>query len=461
VSSHLRVLRHPSFRYLFLGQSASVIGDRVVVVALALFVTQTTGSAGDLGLILASQALPLVALLLFGGVWADRLPRHRIMVIADLTRAALHTTLAALIFAGAVEVWELAVIEAAFGAAQAFFQPAYTGLIPQTVPEEVIQEARALTQSVENVAFLVGPAIATGLVLGLGAGEAFALDAATFVLSAALLTRVRPRARGERAGSSTLWAELRAGFTEVRSRAWVWVTIAVFTGAMFTVYAPWYSLAPIVSRDAYGSAAVFGVLESVGGAGALLGAVAGMAWRPRRPLKTGMLLVLVWPLMGASLAARAPLAVVVVLSLATGFAFAQLMILWETALARYIPPRALSRVSSYDWMGSLALLPAGYLVVGPLASTFGARAVLGFGSALGAVLLAAGLGLGLPVVTEFVATGLVPRLPSAVLAASLVGLSFLAFTSGLILDAVTRARAEAKRLAYLAIPAPRAEGPEA
>src|ERR1700730_4647312 len=141
MSSYLRVLRHPDFRYLFLGQSASVMGDRVVVVAIALYVTQTTGSATDLGLILGSQALPLVALLLLGGVWADRLPRHRIMVVADLIRAALHTTLAILIFAGGASVWQLAVIEAAFGAAQAFFQPAYTGLIPQTVPDPLIQEA--------------------------------------------------------------------------------------------------------------------------------------------------------------------------------------------------------------------------------------------------------------------------------------------------------------------------------
>ena len=192
MSSYLRVLRHKDFRYLFLGQSASVIGDRVVVVAIALFVTQRTGSATDLGVILAAQSVPLVALLLFGGVWADRLPRHRIMVVTDLIRAGLHALLAALIFTGAVEIWQLVVIEAAFGAAQAFFQPAYTGLLPQTVPESMIQDARALTESTANLAFMVGPAIATVLVLGVGAGEAFAFDAATFVLSAALLLRIRP-----------------------------------------------------------------------------------------------------------------------------------------------------------------------------------------------------------------------------------------------------------------------------
>ena len=150
---------------------------------------------------LGGQTLPLVALLLFGGVWADRLPRHRIMIAADLTRAALHALLAVLILSGAVQIWQLVAIEACFGAAQAFFQPAYSGLIPQTVPEPLIQEARALTESMANLAFLLGPALATVLVLGVGAGETFAFDASTFVLSALLLARVHPRPRGESAAA--------------------------------------------------------------------------------------------------------------------------------------------------------------------------------------------------------------------------------------------------------------------
>jgi MFS family permease len=137
-----RVLRLPDFRRLFLGQAASAIGDRVVVVALALYLTRRGDPPSTLGIVLAAQSLPLVALLLFGGVWADRLPRHRIMILTDVTRALLHALLAVLILTDAVRVWEIVVIEAAFGAAQAFFQPAYTGLVPQTVPESMIQSAR-------------------------------------------------------------------------------------------------------------------------------------------------------------------------------------------------------------------------------------------------------------------------------------------------------------------------------
>ena len=282
-------------------------------------------------------------------------------------------------------------IEAAFGAAQAFFQPAYSGLLPQTVPEELVQEARALTESAANLAFFLGPALATVLVLGIGAGEAFAFDAATFLLSALLLTRVRPRPRGEPTVRAPMGQELRAGWREVRSRTWVWVTIATFSGAVLCLYSQWYALAPGIAKDVYGSAGVFGVLEALAGGGAVLGALMALRWRPQRPLRTGLLLTLVWPLQAIALSLGAPLGLVLCCAFATGFGFSLLMIWWESALAHYIPPHALSRVSAYDWMGSLALMPVGYLLASTLAGALGARTTLGLGSAIGLVLLAGAL----------------------------------------------------------------------
>jgi MFS family permease len=394
MSSYLRVLRVPDFRNLFLGQAASVIGDRVVLVALALYITQRTGSAADLGLVLGAQALALVALLLFGGVWADRLPRQRIIIATDLTRAGLHGLLAALIFIGSVTLWQILVIEVMFGFAQAFFQPAYTGLIPQTVPESLLQDAKAITETMANLAFLIGPALATVLVLGVGAGEAFALDAATFVVSALFTLRVHPRplpagadADEPASESPSIIRELHDGWREVRSRTWVWVVIAVFAGAVMCVYAPWYALAPVIARDHYGGAGLFGVLESVAGVGAVIGALTALRWRPRHPLRTGLLLTLAWPIQDGLFAVGVPVPVIIVCAFGTGFGFSLLMIWWETALARHIPARALGRVSAWDWMGSLALLPLGYLVAGPLANMFGARTVLGIGCLIGLALL--------------------------------------------------------------------------
>ena len=160
----VEVLRERQFRLLWLGQTASTIGDRLVFVALALYVT-AIGTPTDVGLVLAAHAFPLVAFVLLGGVWADRLPRHKVMVATDLIRFSAHALLAALIFTGAVEIWHIVVIEAVFGAAEAFFRPAYTGLMPQTVPEDLLQGANAATSLVNTVAEFAGPAFATALVL--------------------------------------------------------------------------------------------------------------------------------------------------------------------------------------------------------------------------------------------------------------------------------------------------------
>jgi hypothetical protein len=393
-----RVLGHRDFRFLWLAQSSSVIGDYLVLVALALFVIARTGSATDLGLVLAAKALPLVVFLLVGGVWADRLPRHRVMIATDLVRFALHGLLAVLIFLGRIPIWQLVVIEILFGSAEAFFRPAADGLLPQTVPEEDIQPARAVTAMSNNIAEFAGPALATALVLGAGAGWAFALDAATFLASAAFLTQVRPRRRGasaqpagETPRQASMWTEIRAGSREVRSRTWVWATLLSFCAALFFGLAPWFVLGPIVAQSQYGHISVYGILEAAVGLGTVAGALAAVSWRPRFPLRTAMVAIMAWPVAAILYASGTTLAVVLPITFLAGAGIAVFDILWMTALAERIPPQSLSRVSSYDWMISGALLPLGYAIAGPLASGLGAVDVMLGGSIL--ALLTFGLGL--------------------------------------------------------------------
>jgi MFS family permease len=417
IAEQLRVLRHRDFRYLWLAQSSSVIGDCIVIVALALFVIELTGDATDLGLVLAASSLPLVAFLLIGGVWADRLPRHRVMVVTDLVRFTLHALLAVLIFSGAVRIWQLIAIEALFGTAEAFFRPAANGLLPQTVPEAEIQQAQGLSALSNNIGEFAGPALATALVLGLGAGWAFALDAATFLLSAALLSRVRPRRReivpsllaesspalapiaeptpglppeGAPAPSG-VWADVRDGFREVRSRDWVWATLASFCVALFTGLAPWFVLGPLVAREQYGEIGVYGVVSAVLGIGTIAGSLIGIGWRPRFPMRAAMLAIILWPAAAVLYAVGATLWLVVPAMLIGGGGIALFDVWWTTALAERIPADKLSRVSSYDWMVSLALLPLGYVLAGPLASALGSVDVLLGGSVLAAIALALGL----------------------------------------------------------------------
>lgn len=395
-----RVLRHREFRFLWLAQSTSVIGDNLVLVALALFVIQRTGSATDLGLVLAAKALSLIGFLLIGGVWADRLPRHRVMIATDLTRFALHGLLAALIFAGNVPIWQIVAIEMAFGGAEAFFRPAAEGVLPQTVPERDIQPARAITSMSNNIAEFAGPATATALVLGAGAGWAFALDAATFLVSAGFLSRVRPRRRERAIGQDTgaqassgkgILAEIKAGSREVRARTWVWATLLTFCAVLFFGLAPWFVLGPVIARSQYGHVSVYGWLEAAVGLGTIAGSLVAVNWRPRFPMRTAMLTIMAWPVAAILYGAQAPLGLVLPFAVLAGSGIAVFDVLWTTALAERIPPARLSRVSSYDWMVSGALLPLGYALAGPLASALGAVTVMLGGSVLALLTFALGL----------------------------------------------------------------------
>jgi MFS family permease len=381
------VLRHRDFRLLFWGQAASNLGSNAVAVAMALYITRTTGSPTDLGVILGAQTVPFVLLLLFGGVWADRLPRHRVMIASDVVRALSQGLLAVLILIGSARIWEIALLEAIFGVAWAFFQPAETGLMPQTVPEAEIQSARALMEVSWNLSMVFGPTLATALVLTVGAGEAFIVDALSFVVSALTLMPMRPRLRGaDPTGSrESVLHELRAGFREVASRPWVWVTISAFSITLMCFYATWMSLGPAVTRDVYGHIGLYGVFVALYGAGCLGGSLLAVVWRFTRPLRNTLLLAFLWPAMSIVLAIGIPRGLAGAWMVVAGVESGLFMVTWETALARHIPPAALSRVSSYDWMGSLALLPVGYVAAGPLASVFGARTVLGVGGAIGVV----------------------------------------------------------------------------
>lgn len=379
----ISALRSRDFRLLWLSQSASVIGDGLVVIAVGLFVTRLTGDPSDVGLVLTAYVAPLVLLLLVGGVVADRLPRQAVMVVSDSIRCLLHTALALLIAFGVVRVWHMVVIGLLYGCAQAFFQPAYTGLIPQTVPEGEIQSAQALGGISRELAQVIGPAIATALVFGVGGAAAFGLDAATFAVSALILSRVRARDRGGEHVSSTMLGELRDGWAAVSSRPWVWASISAFSAALLVALAPFFVLGPAVSRQVYGTEAVFGISSAFWGAGTVLGAVVGGRWRPHRPMFTAVCVGFAWPAQIALFAFGPPLAALYAATMFAGVGIGLLGVWWETALAQRIPPQLLSRVSAWDWMGSLALLPLGYLLAGPVAQVVGAVRVLEVGGLVG------------------------------------------------------------------------------
>lgn len=365
------LLRARDFRNVFLAQSVSVFGDGITPVALTFAVLGLTGSGTDLGIVLACQSIPLVLLALVGGVWADRLPRARLMVASDLVRAAVQLTGAALLLTGAAQIWQLALLAALHGAAEAFFRPAAGALLPQIVPASRLQQANALMGMSDNFGWMVGPAVAGVLVAAIGAGGAIAVDGVTFLVSAVFLAALRVPAALKTEAARGFVAELRKGWHEVRSRTWLWVMLLRVCLVLFIVIAPFQVLGPLgLIEEGYGAAA-WGWLQAVFSGGMIVGMLVAMRHRPKRPMITVTLT--------GSTAVAAPLAMAIfgdpwilgaVYGL-RGISVGILVAVWNTTLQTQVPKESLGRVTAWDWMASLALWPVGLAVAGPLAQAFG------------------------------------------------------------------------------------------
>lgn len=388
----LGVLRHPTFRRLWLSQSISQVGDRLTTIVLALAVTELSGSTSTVGLVLAARYAPLILLSAVGGVWADRLPRRTVMLVADSCRGALHTLLAVLFLTGVVEVWHVLVIEALFSAAEAFSVPAYQGLVPQALPDDdALQPATALNVMARNGALLLGPSIGTAVFVAAGAGWAFAIDAATFVVALALLAGVHPRRRGEPVARTGMLRELGDGVREVTSRTWLWVTILVANLWLLVADGPFAVLGPTLGEQHYGDTAAFGVVISVFGAGLIAGSVLGGRLAPRRPLVAGYAGLVPVSLAYVAFGLGIPFGLALGCSFVGGVGAATFDVLWYTSLAQEVPPEALSRVTSLDWMGSMASLPITYLAAGTVAGALGAPEVVVAGGSISLLLVLGGL----------------------------------------------------------------------
>ena len=371
---NLDVLRRRDFRLLLGAQGISVLGDRMVSVALAFAVLEIGGSPSEVGLVLAAGMVPLVASVLVGGVIADRVSRQSVMVIADLYRIATQGTMAALLIVGAAEVWTLALLAGLTGVASGFFNPASTAVLPEVVDAEDLQPANALRSTVVSAGEIAGPILAGILVAAVGAGWAIAADAVTFALSAACLALLRLAPRPARAPASFL-EDLREGWVAFRSRRWLWTTLAYFAVANM-LWAAWSALGPIVAARELGGADAWGLVLGATGAGALAGSILATRIDPRRPLVLIALLEAQFALPLAFLAAGTPVGLLVVGAFLSGVALTVGGSVWFSTLQRHVPGDALSRISSYDWFASYAFYPLGLALWGPLAALAGVTTAL-------------------------------------------------------------------------------------
>jgi MFS family permease len=375
------------FRLLWGGQAVSFTGDAAFIVALGWRVTELTGDAGTLGFVLALESLAMLVTLLWGGVLADRYPRRRLMISSDLARAVVVGAFFAIDATGHLSLSAVLVLAALFGLADGFFQPAFGGIVPLVVEVPMLPSANSWMGIARNGSAIVGPAIAAGLYHSSGPKTVWAIDAVSFVASAAALWLARPRAV-EAAPREGVVRELRTGFRYVVSVPWIWTGIGAATVILMVAMAPYTALLPRVVRANYDrGVGSYGLLFSLMAAGMVGGSLAWARWHPRRgrvAICFGAFGVNDIGIVVIALSPWFPLAAAA--AVWRGFFIGIGIAAWMTLVMELVPENLLSRVFSFDFFGSFALTPVGYAIAGATATVVSPTLILAIGGGLGALL---------------------------------------------------------------------------
>jgi MFS family permease len=380
-------LRVRDFRIVLVSAAVSVIGDGMALVAIVFAVLNVTGSADDAGLVLATGVVAQAVLLLIGGAVADRWPRGRVMALSQLASGVCTGLLAIALIAGEARLWMIIATWAGLGAAQGAFRPASTGIVAELMSKDDLPAANGLVSIARGGGTILGPTLG-GLVIALGnPGIAIGIDAVSFVISAALLMMIGSEGvRPEKDGHSML-ADIVDGWAVVRSRAWLWGSIVYFSFYQFAIMGGLGVLGPLIARSRLGGAGVWGAMLSAMGVGALIGGALALRWRPRRLLVGSFLSILGVVPVVIALSVAAPRAWEIGGMFLYGVATTYCDALWFSAIQANVPIDRVSRVSSFDWLGSTTLYPLGLVIAPPIA------AVVGTGNALRgmAVIVVAGV----------------------------------------------------------------------
>ncbi len=364
------------FALLWTGMAVSLVGDGILLVALAWQTYELSDSPSTLGWIAAAYTLPMVVVLLGGGVLTDRFERRKLMIVADLIRVFSVGAMGALAVSHHLGLWKLGVLAALTGVGDALFAPAFGSIVPEIVPRELLVEANALDQFVRPLSNVIGPAIAGVLIAGAGVGTAFVADAATFVVSTvtAFALTARPFHHTER---PSVKRELREGFAFVRARKWLWATLLASTIIMVAPAARYVLLPDLVKNNLHASAGALGLVYGAAAVGSIAGAVAfGQVGMTRRYVLVMYASWAVALLVIAGYGIAGSVAQLLALGLVGGFGLAFGQATWGTMMHRLVPREVLGRVTSLDWLSATSLMPMWFVAIGFIADAVGVRATL-------------------------------------------------------------------------------------
>lgn len=369
------------FSLYFVARAVALLGDGMLPVAVALAVRSAGHGDSGVGLVLASWMTPLIALILFGGVFADRFGARRLMIGADVVRMVTQSVVAVALITGDAPLWLLITMSALAGAATAMFQPGVAGMVPRVAAD--VQRANGALRVADAGAQLLGPALSATLVVLTGPGTVYAINAATFAVSALCLLALRlpPVARAPRA-DVTIRRDLHEGWHEFRTRSWMWSVILIWVVFGVTLFGPNIPLSSGVITAYLGENAYGWAMSAMGG-GTVLGGLLAMRVRPARPLAAGGLAMFGFALIPLSVSVHAPLPLLLAAHAVGGAAWAFWSVMWATSVQTQVPGDVLNRVSAYEIAGSTAGIPIGQVLAAPAAVLIGADQVLGVSALVG------------------------------------------------------------------------------
>jgi MFS family permease len=380
--------RHRDFRVLWSGQIVSLIGDAAFFTALGWRSFTLVGSS-RLGIVFLAQGIGLLTTLLIGGALADRIPRRSMMIASDLARFAVVGVLAVFDATGNLTFELLLVLTFLNGLGDGFFFPAVGGIVPLVVEQAALPSANSLIGVARWGSLVVGPALAASLYSATGSAVVFALDAVSFVVSAALLWFVRPRAVEPEAKEGTV-REITAGVRYVAGIPWLWVTIALFAVILMLQLAPQQVLMPELVSDHFNrGVGAYGLLTTAFGVGTVTGGLAFGQSQPRR--RRGVVNYAFWlanSLAIAALALSPWFELAAFFALVRGFCVGFGVAMWETMLQELVPMHLLSRVVSLDFFGSFGLMPVGLAFAAAIAGLASAGTIIAGGALLSATMIA-------------------------------------------------------------------------
>ncbi|MEU6237556.1 MFS transporter [Kitasatospora sp. NPDC047058] len=384
LGSRVAVLGERDFRWFFVGYATSLFGSSMAPVAVAFAVLGAGGGGSEVGWVMAARIVPVVLVLPAGGVIADRLGSRGVMLAADVLRGVVQAVFAAVLASGRAPVWTMVALVAVWGLGEGVFLPALGALVPGLVRDrERLADANTLLGLARSVATVAGPATAGVVTAVYGPAAVLAADAVTYGIGALALARLRLRLRAQEPsdGEGSVLADLREGWSEFRSRPWLWITTLHMGLFNLLVWAPFLVLGPLTAQRHLGGARGWGLVMGLYGAGAVLGGLLMLGRRPGRPLAVATVATLGWALPSAALAAGLPLVPVAGAALLAGVGAAVCDTLYSSTMQSWVPAEVLARISAFGSLGAFVLGPAGLAAAGPLADRVGAAAVLGFGAA--------------------------------------------------------------------------------